>query len=238
MAKLVVISVAVQLLGNGLFQWSLGILGLALAIPLTLGGVLVGSAVIGQLLLGERVSNSNIFSILILMVAVVVLSLGAADASDAMQSQLDTGPRSPLVVIVGVLGICFAGVAFSALGAVIRQVAQAGMPLSTILVTNGVVGVIVLCGIALANNPELATSTELIDWNSMLGAGLFNAVAFCALTGALKHTRLLYVNALNVTQLAMAAVAGIVLFSEPTSPQLLIGVVLTGMGILVMGRTR
>ena len=234
--QLTFVSIIVQVLGNGLFQWSLGILGLALAIPLTLGGVLVGSAVIGQWWLDERVSWNSAVGVLTLTLAVVVLSLGAGEAAQAMQTQQGNQPQSTFMILTGVVGFCFCGIAFSSLGAVIRHVAKQGMPLGTILITNGIAGVLVLCGIALANDQTIISDTEPIEWATMMAAGTFNALAFCALTVALKLIRLLYVNALNVTQMAMAAAAGVMIFAEPITAQLVIGTALTALGILVMGR--
>ncbi len=235
--RLVWVSVAAQLFGNGMFQWSLSILGLALAIPLTLGGVLVGSAVFGYLFLKERVSWANGVSIAVLILAIVILSLGAGRASETMHVQLQKAGQPPAgLAALAVFGFFVAGVVFSWLGASIRQVAKEGLPIATILTANGVVGVAVLCSIALLRNPELFFLTSGIEWTAMLAAGLFNALAFGALTGALKRIRLLLVNAINVTQTAMAAIAGVFLFSEPMTGQLWVGVVLTGIGVLLMGR--
>jgi drug/metabolite transporter (DMT)-like permease len=233
----VAISCLAQLFGNGLFQWALGLLGLALAIPLTLGGVLIGSAVVGQMFLGERVSRASVISIAVLVLSICVLSTGAANASEVLHEQLaKAGRPSPLLTGVAIAAFCLAGFVFSILGATVRRVAKDGMPMSTILVTSGLVGLLLLCAIALIQNPGLITSTTVRDWNSMMGAGLFNAIAFWLLTIALRRIRLLYVNALNVTQTAMAGVAGVVLFAEPTSPQLFIGIGLTVVGVFLMDR--
>jgi len=68
----------------------------------------------------------------------------------------------------------------------------------------------------------------------MLAAGIFNALAFIALTKALQLANLVYVNALNATQATMAAIAGVLIFHEAPSPELAFGVLLTILGLLMM----
>jgi drug/metabolite transporter (DMT)-like permease len=68
----------------------------------------------------------------------------------------------------------------------------------------------------------------------MLLAGLCNAAAFLTLTLALQLAGLVYVNALNASQTAMAAVAGVVVFGEAVTPWLVLGVLLTAGGFLLM----
>jgi Na+/H+ antiporter NhaC len=70
----------------------------------------------------------------------------------------------------------------------------------------------------------------------MLLAGLCNFVAYLSLTRALQLTNLIYINALNATQVAMASVAGVVLFDEVPSRALAAGVALTICGLLLMPR--
>ena len=66
-----------QLGGNVAFQWSLGVIGLALAVPLCLGMMIVFGAWLGWSFLGERVTWRTIASMIVLFVAVMVVCLGA-----------------------------------------------------------------------------------------------------------------------------------------------------------------
>ena len=68
----------------------------------------------------------------------------------------------------------------------------------------------------------------------MLMAGVFNYIAFIALTKALEIATVFFVNALSTCQVMMAAVAGIVLFGEPATVELFIGIVLITIGLLSM----
>jgi multidrug transporter EmrE-like cation transporter len=81
-----------------------------------------------------------------------------------------------------------------------------------------------------------ATSGQ--QWWVMTAAGVFNFVAFLALAKALQLTTVVYVNALNASQVAMAAVAGVVLFRESSSPALALGVILTIGGLMLMRPAR
>ena len=65
-------------------------------------------------------------------------------------------------------------------------------------------------------------------------AGILNFLAFIALSVALKSLPVIAVNLLNASQVAMAAVAGILLFSEPVTNSLVIGVALTLIGLVAM----
>ena len=68
----------------------------------------------------------------------------------------------------------------------------------------------------------------------MLGAGVFNAIAFLAVTKAFQLISVVYVNSLNASQAAMAAIAGVILFSEPMSLPLAVGVALTIAGLMLI----
>jgi drug/metabolite transporter, DME family len=79
-------------------------------------------------------------------------------------------------------------------------------------------------------------ATQPLDFWTMLLAGFFNAVAFLALTKSLQLIPVLYVNALSSSQAAMAAVVGILVFSERSSSTLWLGVALTIVGLFLMQR--
>jgi drug/metabolite transporter (DMT)-like permease len=58
------------------------------------------------------------------------------------------------------------------------------------------------------------------------------------LTKSLQLTSVVYVNALNATQAALAALAGVLIFQEAFSPRLLQGVLLTILGLAILTRSR
>ena len=82
-------------------------------------------------------------------------------------------------------------------------------------------------------------ATPTHDWLAMFGAGVANAVAFFLLVKSLQMTSIAHVNALNATQATMAAIAGIVIFGEPLSAALGVGIVVqvaTAIAMLAGGK--
>jgi drug/metabolite transporter (DMT)-like permease len=221
-----------QVGGNVAFQWSLGVIGLALAVPLCLGMMIVFGAWLGWSLLGERVTLRTIASMIVLFVAVMIVCLGAPTAQASLNK---AAAAQPLLAVAGAAAACASGFAYALLGVAIRYAARHGAPTTSSLVTVGVVGMLSLFPLAWWRIGWTGmTSTTADGWLFMLGAGVANAAAFFALVKSLQMTSIAHVNALNATQAAMAATAGIVLFGEPLSAMLGLGVVLTAVGLLLM----
>jgi drug/metabolite transporter, DME family len=66
-----------QIFGNVGFQWALGILGMAISVPLVLGAMLISGAVIGRVMLGEPARLQTLLAIAVLLAAVLALTTGA-----------------------------------------------------------------------------------------------------------------------------------------------------------------
>lgn len=220
-----------QLLGNVSFQWALGQIGMALTVPLTLGGMIVCASILGRLFLGEPVSARMAIAVAVLLVAMGVLSLGAEDARRSL------GPvaSDPWMLAAGVAAAGGSGLAYSVLNVVIRWSVSrhASLPVTLFTVsTMGLVSLGSLSAVRIGWSGMVATTAS--DWWIMLGAGVCNAIAFVALTKSLQLTNVVYVNALNATQATMAAVAGVLIFHEAVSKALIAGVGLTIVGLLLM----
>jgi drug/metabolite transporter (DMT)-like permease len=222
-----------QVAGNVCFQWSLGVVGLALAVPLTMGAMILGGAILGRLLLGDLITVRMGFASTILVAAIAVLSLGAP-AANASITQLTQG-IDPMHVAAGVFAACLSGVAYSILSVALRYSTNQGTPLSSLLFTVGIVGFVLLGGMTYARNGwEIVAQTSSQDWLRLFGAGLFNLIAFVALTKALHLSSVMFVNGLNASQIAMAAIAGVLLFQEPITLAMGVGVTLTVLGLASM----
>jgi drug/metabolite transporter (DMT)-like permease len=250
---LVVASIICQLLGNVVFQWSLGAVGMALTIPLTLGTMIAGAALLGRLWLREPVTLAMATSMAVLIAAVFVLSSGASRsvprhaveatrearvdslAEPAQMTWVDPRWR----VLMGVSAACLAGLAYALLGVAIRVVVTDSTSLWMTTVTVTLTGLITL-GLLGSLSPGLSAWRGTSGWEVglMLAAGVFNALAFLALTKALQLVPVAYVNALNASQAAMGALAGVFFFAEPSSWQLWVGVGLTAIGLLTMRRRK
>lgn len=224
-----------QLIGNVVFQWSLGVVGLALAVPLTLGTIILGGALLGRTLLNEPLTLRMLASVVTLIVAITVLSLGAGDAHRSVAGAALGGTADWWLVALGVAGAMLSGLAYSILGVVIRYGVKGQASLSITLLTVSLAGVVSLGAWShwrIGWQGMWNTSPD--DFGMMLLAGIFNALAFLALTKALQLANLVYVNALNATQATMAAIAGVLIFHEAPSPELAFGVLLTIAGLLLM----
>jgi drug/metabolite transporter (DMT)-like permease len=227
-----------QLGGNVMFQWSLGVVGMALSVPLCLGTLILSGAVLGRIFLGEPLTVRIVISVAILVIAIAVLSFGASEAQQAVAETIPSAePASFWHLAAGVSAASMSGVAYSILGVVIRFGVKGRASLSLTLLTVGAVGVLSLGSLSVWRiGWEGMWTTPWSELTLMLMAGLFNAAAFLALTKALKIASVVYVNALNATQAAMAAVAGILFFQEALSGQLTFGIVLTVIGLVLMKR--
>jgi DME family drug/metabolite transporter len=226
-----------QFAGNVTFFYSLKVLGIAIAVPFLLGGVVTSGAVLGWLFLREHVALRSVAAMGVLLAAISLLGVASYQAIAATAGETIAMPdsSSPLVLASGLAAVLTASISYAMFAVVIRYVLSNGCPLPTTLVTCGLSGVIVLgtiCG--LRSGVQLLIDTTAGDYAFMLGAGVGNALAFLALTNALKRIRVANVNSLNASQSAMAAVAGVLLFREPLSLALVGGVLLTIVGLVAM----
>jgi len=223
-----------QLGGNISFQYALGQIGLALTVPLSLGGMIVGATFLSRLFLHERVNLTSAIAVGVLLMAIAVLSLGAEEARAKVLQKVAANPWQ---LTVGVTTACLSGVAYSVLNVVIRHAVQRGATLPATLVTVSLVGLTSLSLIALQKigwNGMLQTAP--VDVALMLAAGVCNAAAFVALTRCLQLTSVVYANVLNAAQAALAALAGVIVFHEPASVALTAGVGLTIFGLVILTR--
>ncbi|QDV67466.1 EamA-like transporter family protein [Rosistilla carotiformis] len=221
-----------QFVGNCSFQYSLSIVGLALAVPITLGTMVIGGAIFGRIFLGERVTTRSVIAIVVLILATAILSLGSGRS--AVRDDL-----TPLQIASGVIAVSISGLAFSFLGTMVRRSLLSGMAVATTMFVSGLIGTFGLSTIALMRvGPEGLAATTANQWLVMLAAGLFNLIAFFLLTVALQVVSVVVVNLLNVTQVAMAAIAGVLIFHERITQSMVIGVSLTIIGLMVLGKRK
>ena len=227
-----------QLGGNVLFQWSLGVVGIAVGVPLCLGTLILSGALLGRFFLNEPVSLRTLVSVVVLVVAITVLSFGAGDAQRAVAETLGSAePASWGHLAAGVVAAGLSGLAYSVLGVVIRFGVQGRASLPATLFIIGLVGVISLGGLTwwrIGGEGMWATSPRTRP--GCCWPGCSTRPPFGSLTKALQVVNVVYVNAMNAAQVALAAVAGMVFFREALSWQLLAGIVLTVVGLMLMKR--
>jgi len=228
---LIFAGVFVQLAGNLAFQWALGVIGLALVVPLTMGTMVVFSAIGGQVILKEKVNRALAIALVVLIVSVFVLCLGGQKAGQAVGNL-----EQPWMWMMAGLAACTAGFSFAVLGIAIRTSLKSEIPYATPMVFVGVCGLIVLGSASVGRlGWGLLETTPPRAWLLMFAAGLCNAFAFLALTLALKRLPVIYVNAINISQVAMATLVGLYIFAEPISAWLALGLFIMLVGFVVLG---
>ncbi len=249
---------AVTQLGGTSYQWSLGQIGLSVGNPLQMGVMLAASAILGLLILGEKVSWQAVVAIVLITVSLYPLSSGAESANEAIpatestvveSASGDAGTITPATpstedpassrwfwAMLGISAACFSGVAFALLTVGMRKTAAESASPEAIVFFINCMGILFLGPWAITRlgiGGMLATSPR--DFLVMLATGVFNLLAFLLIAKALQLTTVVRVNVINnALTTALTVVAGILLFSEPARWEFLAGVVLTLIGIVLI----
>ncbi|MDE0864178.1 MAG: DMT family transporter [Rubripirellula sp.] len=230
--RFIVVSIIGQFVGNAAFQIALGTIGLAASVPITLGVLIIGGAVLGRLLLKEPVSSRSAVAMVTLIIAVIVLSHPST-------SQTPEKSILNLPLWVGAMFAAASGAAYALFGVVMRQTLIGGVSAPATMFISGVVGTISLWSVALLRlGIEPIAAVDTSQWTMMTAAGLLNFSAFVALTVSLKALPVVAVNLINASQVALAAIAGVILFSEPVTWPLSLGLILTFAGLIVLANRR
>ena len=236
LAVLMAVGIGVQLAGNLSVQWAFGTVGLTVSMPTAMGVMLVGSAVIGVVWLGERVTSQSALAIVLLIVAISLLAVGTGIGRQSGGIASKDLP-SLGIALLGVAAAALGGTMFATLAAAVRYAGSREAPISVIVFVITGMGVI-CCGLISVNRVGLegmaATPADRLAW--MLASGVFNLLGFLLITKGLQLTTLVHANVLNASQVALAAVAGILFFQEPSNAWLITGSVLTIVGIFHIGR--
>ncbi|MBN1442198.1 MAG: DMT family transporter [Planctomycetes bacterium] len=235
-ALLLAAATLTQFGGNLGIQLGFRNVGLTVAMPTMFAMVLVAAAVFGWVLLDERVARRTMIAIAILIAAVVLLSAGAGAASESV-SEPEPGAARWLRPTIGVLAACVAGVCYGGMGAVIRRTVSAAVPPAVVVFLVTATALISLTPVSVARlGLEGIIETPSADLYFMLAAGACNLLAFASITQGLKRINVVHVNIINSSQVAMCAVAGVIVFAEPLTASLAIGVLLTiGGTLLIVG---
>lgn len=221
--------------GNAAFQYGLSIVGLAASVPLTFSVIIVGGSLLGRFYLGEAISFRSAAAMGLLCISIALLGLHTEHAKPS-----DALPRPDALTIAAAVGVtCFSGFAYAVLGVVIRRNVTGSANSSVVLLIISISGLISLGAITLGRiGLDGILTTTPHDLQAMLWAGTFNACGFFLLTRALQLIPVAYVNVINASQTAMAALAGVLYFHEPSTTALFAGVGLMTAGILLMDRPR
>ncbi|PQO46587.1 DMT family transporter [Blastopirellula marina] len=229
---LVAAAISSQLLGNALLQWSYGVIGIAMSVPLTVGTMIVVGVLISWWLLGEPLTRWQTWGTASLVLALLMLSLAGGDAIRAVMST----QSSWWMIVLGITSPMLSGSSYAFLSIAIRRgvSGEVSMFMTTSLIC--AVGIVVLGPLSLYTAGwEKIAATTWPEYGVLLVAGILNAGAFVALTLSFRYAPVIVGNAANSLQNPLSALAGIVIFHEAFSINLVFGVVLTVAGIVMMG---
>ena len=231
LAMLAAVGLAVQMGANLAVQWALGVIGLAVTIPIIFGVMLTVSGVLGRFLLGERISRRSLAAIGMLLASLALLGLAAVAAGKSVAAV------DPWRAALGIAAAGMAGAIYAVLTITIRHTVTNTAPISAVVVTITLMAVLTLGPASifrLGTQVLWTTPPQQILW--IVAAGTLNLIAFLAISKGLEITTAVHANMLNATQVAMAGISGMLLFDEPLTPWLAVGVTLTVAGIILFER--
>ena len=226
-----------QCCGNLLFQISLSMCGLALAVPTVFATLMLAGAILGRFVLGERVTWRSVWATGLLLAAIGLLSLGASAAGKS----LPPGPQgvSATLWVLGGIGLAgVAGVFYGILGVVIRRSTHRAVPLPATLALVGTTGVLGLGIPALVRLGPSVLDVTLGEGALMIGAGVMNGIAFFAIAGSLRRIPVVQVNLINASQATLCALGGVFVYGEALSWGLASGTALTIVGLTLLDRRK
>lgn len=233
LATILSTALLVQLVGNTFLQWSLGVIGLALTVPLSFGTLIGASAVMGRAVLGEPITWRSLTAMLLLTASIVFLATSAGETTQQLPQEAALS-HGPLLVALGVVAACLTGIAYAWMAVVLRVSARSLTTATTLFLISGTGFVSLGIAAFLHLGPRAMLATPSSDFAYMLLAGAFNAVGFYALHKSLSFISVVHANVLNAGQAAIAAVTGVVIFHEPSTWPLWSGVMLTALGLIVI----
>lgn len=231
---LIAAGLATQFAGNVMFQTALGIVGLAFTVALTFAGIIVGGAILGRIMLGEPITPRAVVSMALLLAAVAILQVDAGQTARSV-----AGSVSTLQIVGGGLAALGSGIGFAFCGVIIRRALRSEMSHTATVVVICTTGV-VLCGpigaALLGVRGIAAIPPEMIGM--MLLGGVMNAFAFFAVSAGFQRLSVVKVNLINSSQVALAAIAGVAFFGEALTIWTGTGIVLTLIGLVILGLER
>lgn len=218
--------------GNVSFQYSLSRAGLALTVPFCFTTILLSAAIGGRVVLGDPINRSTVLAMAAMIAAMIVLTQGTRAATESLASRSDLAATGLAVAAAGLSGI-----AYGAGGVMMRRCVRGDISHSATIVVLSTTGLLTLGGSSLLRlGVDRLLATPPHAWIRMLSAGVATAVAFFAISGAYQHLSTVRVNLLNASQIAMSALAGVILFGEPNTVWLQAGTALTIVGLVLSAR--
>jgi|GEM_PF-2090062 len=226
--SLVIIGLITQA-GGVMFVWSMSVVGAAVSVTVQTGVMLAVAALLGLLVLGERVSWKQVAAIGLIAVSVLLFSVGKGGG-------VGVSGLFSLRSLLGLLASIMAGVAFAVLTVGVRKTVTGDTsPMAVVFLIN-LMGVLALGGLSLFRlGPHALLQTSPKDVGIILAAGGVNLVGFFLVTKSLQLITVVRLNVLNKSlSTALTAVAGVWLLSERWNGTLTVAAVLAMVGIVLI----
>ena len=238
LAVLAVTGLLTQWAANLTCLWAMSVVGLSVTVPVSMGTSLVVSAVLGWLLLRERIAGLSAFAIGLMCLSIFLLSLGASSVNESIAASTGAG-ASMVMVFLAVAGTIMAGTVYALLAVVVRRaVTGSTSPAIVVFMITGM-GVITLGPWSLFQNGfAMVAAIPMCDHFVLLLMGVLNLAGFFAMAKGLEMITVAHANVLSASQVVMGVMAGMLLFAEPSSPWLLVGVFLAIAAIIMIRPAR
>ncbi len=234
---LIFVSITSHFLGNVGFQWSLNKIGISLAVPICLGVLIVTGALVDWCLLKDTPSRRTLWSMVILITAVIVLSSGGEEAFAQLTKTLIDPDSNRYLLALAIGAVILSGINYGFFGAAIKVVGNRGVSQPAIMTIISLSGFLFLLMLSSGNGAwQVERNLEWVNLIQMTLAGVCNAVAFVALVSAIKVLSVTRYNLVNASQASLGAISGAVIFQEPVSGWMVGGIILTVVGLMVMKR--
>ncbi len=231
---LMMAAVLMQFGGNLCFQIALGYLGLAITVPVIFACIICVGAVAGRILLGDPITSQIMAAMFIMMVAIILLSIGTMSEPPAESTPTDTWR-----LLTGLGVALISGCSYGLVGVLIRYFVRSTLAVESVLIVFSTLGIVSLSAMAIGlSGWSPIWKNTMADWFMLSVASIANAIAFFAVSYALRSIDVNRMNVINASQNAMCAIGAVVLFQEQLSALALSGIALTIIGLLVLGRRR
>lgn len=234
LALLALLGFLVQWAGNLPCLWAFGVVGLSVSVPIYIGTNLAASAILSRILLGERISLQSVSAIALMCLSIVLLSMGAPHVNESIAAA--TGAKQSIfIVALAIAGLLLAGTIYAVLAVSIRYTVTGRASSAVLVFMITVMGSLTFGPWSIAQNGfDAIAAVPLGDQFVIFLSGVLNLVAFLALAKGMEITTVAHANVLSASQVAMSTLAGLMFFTEPPGPWLVIGVCLSIAGIIFM----
>lgn len=216
--------------GNILIQLGMSYCGLAVSVPLCFAFILISGSLFGKWILGEGISKRSILSQGVLVIATGLLAIGAPQAVDSV-----AGTTSTASIAFGITVTIISGIAFGYVAVPMREAVKDNGSVSASMAMMAAAGVLSCAVVScFTMTPQALADISSISWSAILGQGVLTGVAYIFISLAFANLSVIQANVVNASQIALAALGGVLVFHEPATIWLQLGTVLNILGLVSM----